>query len=260
MAPAIDQHTPLNDDQRLILVDVIDALDAARSEEEFRASLDGAMQRVLPHGAFACGIAEDYHATEWKSFGRRIILLHRYPAEYLEALRQPNGGFNSEALDRWRVTRAPVMADVEDETSRWWSDAWIARVKAFDMQNAAMHGFIDVKDKVASFFSFMRIRERLGERHAYVLNRLAPHLHVALMRITAAQQATTQNPPVQLGERQIEILRWLHCGKTNPEIAQLLGTTERNVKYHLGEIFQKLNVFNRTQAVAKALALGVIDI
>lgn len=61
-----------------------------------------------------------------------------------------------------------------------------------------------------------------------------------------------------LTERQIEVLRELAAGRTNREIAARLGIAERTVKFHLSELFTRLDVTNRTAAVAEAIERGVI--
>lgn len=62
-----------------------------------------------------------------------------------------------------------------------------------------------------------------------------------------------------LSPRQAEVLRYLKDGLTNPEIAKHLGVTERTVKAHCQEVFDRLGVRNRTAAVYAALRLGLID-
>jgi LuxR family maltose regulon positive regulatory protein len=47
-------------------------------------------------------------------------------------------------------------------------------------------------------------------------------------------------------------------GLTNPEIASRLFLTLNTVKSHTRNIYRKLDVHNRTQAVARARALGVL--
>jgi DNA-binding NarL/FixJ family response regulator len=61
-----------------------------------------------------------------------------------------------------------------------------------------------------------------------------------------------------LTERQIEVLRELAAGRTNREIAVRLGIAERTVKFHLSELYTRLDVTNRTAAVAEAIERGVI--
>jgi DNA-binding CsgD family transcriptional regulator len=51
-------------------------------------------------------------------------------------------------------------------------------------------------------------------------------------------------------ERQREIFEWVKKGKTNWEIARIIGCSEENVKYHMKNILRLLGSYNRTQAVA----------
>lgn len=61
-----------------------------------------------------------------------------------------------------------------------------------------------------------------------------------------------------LSPRELTVLLWMKEGKTNWEIAQILGLSERTVRFHVGGIFEKLDVTSRTQAVARALGVGLI--
>lgn len=60
-----------------------------------------------------------------------------------------------------------------------------------------------------------------------------------------------------LSPRQIEVLRFLKQGLTNPQIAEKLGVTERTVKAHCQEVYDRLGVPNRTAAVDAAHRLGL---
>lgn len=51
--------------------------------------------------------------------------------------------------------------------------------------------------------------------------------------------------------RQREIFEWVRRGKTNWEIAKIVGCSEENVKYHMKNILRLLGSYNRTQAVAR---------
>ena len=55
-----------------------------------------------------------------------------------------------------------------------------------------------------------------------------------------------------LSEREVEILHLIEAGCTNREIAQRLVLSPNTVKRHTGNIYGKLGVNSRTQAVAKA--------
>jgi pSer/pThr/pTyr-binding forkhead associated (FHA) protein len=67
-----------------------------------------------------------------------------------------------------------------------------------------------------------------------------------------------EDKPV-LSPRQQEVLAFLKDGLTNPEIAVRLGVTERTVKAHCQEVFDRLGARNRTAAVAAAMRLGLLD-
>ncbi len=56
-----------------------------------------------------------------------------------------------------------------------------------------------------------------------------------------------------LTPRVAEVLLWVAQGKTNPEIATILGISDQTVKKHLMEIFVVLGVETRTAATLKAL-------
>ena len=58
--------------------------------------------------------------------------------------------------------------------------------------------------------------------------------------------------PAGLTEREVEVLRLVATGKTNPEIAGMLVLSEKTVSRHLSNIFTKINVTTRTAAAAFA--------
>jgi DNA-binding CsgD family transcriptional regulator len=58
--------------------------------------------------------------------------------------------------------------------------------------------------------------------------------------------------PSGLTEREVEVLRLVASGRTNPEIAKLLFISEKTVSRHLSNIFTKLDVSSRTAATAFA--------
>lgn len=61
-----------------------------------------------------------------------------------------------------------------------------------------------------------------------------------------------------LTDRECTVLDWLKEGKTNWEIAAMLGISERTIKFHVANIRRKLSASSRSHAVALAYSLNLI--
>ena len=66
--------------------------------------------------------------------------------------------------------------------------------------------------------------------------------------------------PSQLTAREREILALVSEGTGNKQIARQLWVTEQTVKFHLSNIYRKLQVSNRTEASRVAHANGLISL
>lgn len=64
--------------------------------------------------------------------------------------------------------------------------------------------------------------------------------------------------PRGLTDREVEVLRLVATGRTNPEIAAELFLSEKTVSRHLSNIFTKLDVPTRTAAAAFAYEHGLV--
>jgi LuxR family maltose regulon positive regulatory protein len=78
----------------------------------------------------------------------------------------------------------------------------------------------------------------------------------------AESPAPSQAPPAEmiepLSERELEILRLVAKGLSNREIAQRLVLSLSTIKWHTSNIYGKLGVKNRTQAVARSREMGLV--
>jgi DNA-binding NarL/FixJ family response regulator len=76
-----------------------------------------------------------------------------------------------------------------------------------------------------------------------------------LARRTFKPNFDSAEPLTKLGltPRVAEVLLWVAQGKTNGDIAQILGISESTVKKHLLEIFERLGVETRSAATLRAL-------
>ena len=75
-----------------------------------------------------------------------------------------------------------------------------------------------------------------------------------------AAKLATHTPRIGLTPRELEVLRLMVEGQSNPEIAISLGRAEGTVKIHVQHILQKLGAADRTQAVTMALRRGIIHL
>jgi DNA-binding NarL/FixJ family response regulator len=103
---------------------------------------------------------------------------------------------------------------------------------------------------------------------AYVLKDIAAEDLVACIRDVlagktylapaAAAKLAEGVTHVQLTPRELATLRLTADGKANKEIASELGISERTVKTHLGNLFEKLGVTSRTEAIKVATRRGLV--
>jgi len=63
-----------------------------------------------------------------------------------------------------------------------------------------------------------------------------------------------------LSPRETEVLHLLRQGLSNPDIGRTLGVTERTAKWHVHAILEKLGARDRTEAVARAFDLGLLNV
>jgi DNA-binding NarL/FixJ family response regulator len=69
-----------------------------------------------------------------------------------------------------------------------------------------------------------------------------------------------RDPSSALSARELEILEAAQMGLSNAEIARLLGLRESTVKFHMKNVFFKLDVSDRTEAVSVALRRGILHL
>jgi LuxR family maltose regulon positive regulatory protein len=74
----------------------------------------------------------------------------------------------------------------------------------------------------------------------------------------ALAEGTADSLVEPLTERELEILRLIAAGRSNPEIAESLYHSLNTVKWHAKNLYGKLGVSNRVEAAARAQELGVL--
>ncbi|MGZ5186839.1 MAG: helix-turn-helix transcriptional regulator [Caldimonas sp.] len=114
---------------------------------------------------------------------------------------------------------------------------------------------IRVDDELLVSFVLNRTRRDFSDRERDLLDRVGP----VLSRLYAAlAEPVGREDPVRpldaLTPREREVIAWLARGKTDRDIAAILGCSHRTVQKHLQRSYEKLGVETRTAAVMRAFA------
>jgi DNA-binding NarL/FixJ family response regulator len=86
---------------------------------------------------------------------------------------------------------------------------------------------------------------------------LGPAVAARMAQLLARAPQPGAGPLPELSEREHEIMDLMARHYTNPEIAQQLGIAEKTIRNHVSNIFNKLQVADRAQAIAKAREAGL---
>ncbi|GHO79440.1 LuxR family transcriptional regulator [Ktedonobacter sp. SOSP1-85] len=165
-------------------------------------------------------------------------------------------------------------------TQRWYNvlEMWLLQVRAYHMLqqqrealtrlSRAVHlgasegyirRFVDEGPRIANLLSQLREQEHQEED--------LPYLETLLRAFKQQPEAQpghlkSEPPPTlidPLSAREQEVLHLLTHGASNQEIAETLVVTTGTIKRHVSNILSKLDVANRTQAVARARTLGLLS-
>ena len=89
---------------------------------------------------------------------------------------------------------------------------------------------------------------------------IAPDLAQKMLKTFEGGSGSPKLAPPPLTQRELEVIRALAQGMSDRQIASSLGISEKTVRNHTSNIYRKLHIFDRTQAVIYAVREGVIDV
>jgi DNA-binding CsgD family transcriptional regulator len=104
-------------------------------------------------------------------------------------------------------------------------------------------------------FTFIGNRNNLSQTE---INELCMILLHALSAYNAIKR-NGNSPLYMLSAREMEVVRWTAQGKTSVEIGQILALSDHTVNAYMTNAIKKLDCVNRTQLVAKAIRLKLIN-
>lgn len=134
---------------------------------------------------------------------------------------------------------------------------WLSLAQRSRLKNIAAHGITFGDGSISAYFSFSRLPS-LDMRTPYLLEILTPYLSFALCRTLATETVSSKSETAQvvISAREAEVLNWIKQGKTNAEIAQIMGLSPATIKNHVHHLLKRLNVHTRGQAVAKTMEMS----
>jgi DNA-binding CsgD family transcriptional regulator len=209
------------------------------SREDFARFLRTHLQKVVPHVHLLCGYGE------LDSQGFRIrSALHFGPGIDGGQVPRAHMKLLSELAAAWRVRRRPFVL--------------MGATEGGGHSDAVFHAVKDIGSAVVGFYCFLDCDQALlSDQTAFEL--AVPHLHTAFGRVTRSERRGKRRAMAQsLTDREREILQWIAQGKTNHEIATILGRSLFTVKNQVRRILEKFGASSRSEAADAAQALSLL--
>jgi transcriptional regulator EpsA len=219
------------------------------------------LQSLIAHELLlcACGNARRHDFTLLK------ISALPFSDEQLAEITEPRSGLMARAIDAWYKGGEQPLVLYPGMSKAMQHERLRASLDRCKLGNLVVHGARSIDADTGTYFVLAGMPHAFGARHTYLLHLIMPYLRTALER-TLARERRQQSVEVPrrdakelLSGREIHVLQWVQEGKSNREIAIILGISPLTVKNHLQHILKKLNAQNRAQAVARAISLKLVS-
>ncbi|MHA7969955.1 helix-turn-helix transcriptional regulator [Rhizobium sp. CAU 1783] len=183
-------------------------------------------------------------------------IITNWPADLLSEFDQTALLPTSPILTRLRTATAPFTYDIAHVAKQRDAQTTELSRSLFERFRMPRGAYFPVHDAsgMRGAVSFAGDRALFTPAEMIELMYLSVHVYNRLAEIRELDNRATD----MLTEREIDCLNWTAAGKTSVEIAEILGLSEHTINHYLNRATKKLDTVNRTQAVAKALRLGLI--
>lgn len=231
------------------------------TSHHFHCWTQGLLQNLIQHDLLICALRKGDSA----SFHVDTFSTTASDPSVISNLFSQDTSLVPHLIKTWEDNRLqPVVFDMDKAPSM--ADSGLAReLQRFDIHHLLVHGTYDTFGRPTSLFIFACPRGSVTSRHRLLAGLLTPSLHATWVHTQFVRPGTTEtagcrtNAQDLLTSREHEILGWIYRGKSNIEIAMILGISPLTVKNHVQKILRRLDVLNRAQAVGKALSLRILD-
>jgi LuxR family maltose regulon positive regulatory protein len=131
------------------------------------------------------------------------------------------------------------------------ADRVLEELLLFPMLGEVRASFMEEGSEVFNFLQQKRSQADLSQ--------IATNNLLSILQPVGVEQSSGGNAVISLTDRELSVLKLVDTGLSNKEIARALAITENTIKFHLKNVFQKLDCTNRTSALSGARKLGLFD-
>ncbi|MFN3832001.1 MAG: LuxR family transcriptional regulator [Allorhizobium sp.] len=183
-------------------------------------------------------------------------IITNWPADLLTEFDQVSLLSGSPVLAHLRRASIPLHFNVEDVALQRDPETAEISKSLFRRFRMTRGAYFPVHDATGArgAVSFAGDRDPFDTGEMMQLAYIAAHV---FNRLAEIREMDSRNSDM-LTERELDCLNWTAAGKTSVEIAEILTLSEHTINHYLNRATKKLDAVNRTQAVAKALRLGLI--
>ncbi|MBP6900097.1 MAG: hypothetical protein KBC73_08420 [Burkholderiaceae bacterium] len=269
-------------EQALAIVRLIEAAPAVRRRYQFFVWTQSQMQTLVPHSVLVCGAYQRHRRSVVFDTFHNVVL----GPEVLQALSDGASPLAQALSLAWIEGQGRALAVPLGRIVGPARDAAQLIIQALGCDTLLVHGVARPQrpSEIESLFVLaspppqpaLQDGGQLAQR-LLCLDLLLPQLHRTWQRVVATEhellRAPLRAPPpaearpvappgtrtaLAITARERQILSWVRNGRSNQQIAEALGISPLTVKNHVQKILRKLGASNRAQAVAQALAQGLI--
>lgn len=183
----------------------------------------------------------------------RHLVSHDYPPKWIQTYLAQDFG-KVDPVIRYASLASDIYSwkDAYTHFGSYCPPAFFEKAADYGLHTGVACSFAQEHSDIVTICSICVDNNALPPAAQWALSNVMPALHTATGCI---KQHTSIQP---LTVRELEVLKWSSEGKTVWETGMILSLSEGTVKFHLSNIYRKLDVTNRAQAIAAAAHQGLI--
>jgi transcriptional regulator EpsA len=268
----------LDGEQAQAIVRLLETAPTVHRRYQFFVWTQTQMQPLVPHQLMVCGAYQRHRRSVVFDTFHTIVL----SADVLGTITDPEGPLTRALSQAWIDGRGAPTAVALDRLAPEAATAGQALRDELGYAELLVHGVARPQrpSEIESLFIFGGPRAAEGStQRAACLDLVLPQLHRIWQRVVITEHELLRpaagqpglgidrprhplpesSPGHAITARERQILQWVRDGNSNQQVAEVLGISPLTVKNHVQKILRKLGASNRAQAVARALAMGLLQ-